>query len=118
MLVREKTTTIITHRAPGFHHWPNAPGEVGYLSHPHRHMFMYVAGFVVQHDDRDVEFHTVQAWLRDLINDNHDFGAMSCEMIAKWVSSQLVGAGHRPPSFVEVWEDGEHGARVEFEVVR
>ncbi len=116
-MIKTKTTTVITHRAPGFHNWPEAPDEVGYLSYPHRHMFMFVVGFAVRHDDREVEFHTAQSWLRDAIHDNVDYGARSCEMIAKDLARELVVAEHPHPTFVEVWEDGEHGARVDFEHV-
>lgn len=108
-----KSTVIVTHRTPGFHYWPGAAGDVSYLAHRHRHLFLMVVGWPVEHDDRDVEFHTAQKWIADSYKANHDFGAMSCEMIAKELWEKLILAGYPTPKWIEVWEDSECGARVE-----
>src|SRR5688572_5193132 len=103
---------IVTHRVPGFHFYPSADGEVSYLANRHRHLFFLVVAWQVNHLDRDVEFHTAQDWIRKAFPEPVDFGAKSCEMIAKMLAEQLVEAGHRVPAWVEVWEDQECGARV------
>lgn len=68
----------------------------------------------VGHDDWDNEFHAMQTWIRKTFEPNIDFGAKSCEMIAKDLCIKLEDAGHRIPNWIEVWEDHEVGARVEF----
>jgi len=110
-----QTQVIVTHRIAGFHFWPDAPDEVAYLKSLHRHLFMFVVAWKVGHDDRDVEFHTAQKWIREAYDEPKNFGAMSCEMISKDLWSKLVDAGHAAPAWVEVWEDEECGARVEFQ---
>jgi len=108
------TTVMVTHRLPGFHCWPGAPKAVEYLAFPHRHLFLIIVAWRVGHPDRDVEFHTAQGWIRELYQPNHDFGARSCEMIAKDIRDGLVGRGFKSPAWVEVHEDEENGSRVEF----
>lgn len=108
-----KTTIMVSHRQIGFHWWPGAPEEVAYLAHPHRHLFLMVASFEVQHSDRQLEFHTVQTAIREQFKDVHDFGPRSCEDIARELGDALASMG-MPPEWVEVYEDEEHGARVEW----
>lgn len=109
------TRVIITHRVPGFHCWPEAPDSVDYLSARHRHLFLLVVGWTVTDDDRQVEFHTAQDWVRKSFAEVQDFGHRSCEMIAKGLYEDLKACDEVPlPSFIEVWEDEECGARVEF----
>lgn len=107
------TQVVVTHRVSGFHYWPGAPDETSYLRHRHRHLFMLVVGFEVLGHNREVEFHAAQATIRGMYEDPHDFGSKSCEMIAKELGEWL-GRVDMPPAFVEVWEDEENGARVEF----
>lgn len=116
--VSRRTVTATVARV-GFHSWPAAPARVGYLASPHRHLFTIRAEFDVTHADRDVEFHIAQGWLdaavRELYPQEQDrgeyaFGHSSCEHIAQAVAEALP---HRPRA-VEVWEDMENGARVEF----
>jgi len=117
-----KTTVIITFQLEGIHNWPEAKQvfpDVAFLSDPHRHMFHFKMSKLVTHTDRDVEF---IRWKREVIEYLHnmydragisgarqylDFGRMSCEDIAtkllRWFDCE----------YVEVWEDGENGARVE-----
>lgn len=111
------TKTISTIRIPGFHNWPQAPNEVGYLGSKHRHLFTIRCEWPVHHDDRDVEFHLAQQAMRDVLEkwregDVYEFEGMSCEMIARAVGARLEQS-FREPSAVEVWEDDECGARVE-----
>ena len=113
---------IATIAVVGFHRWEGALPAVKYLAGTHRHLFTIRAEFGVSHDDRDVEFHIAQGWLRDALvrvwgtpSGVCDFGAMSCEMIAERINLALWnGPGQRCASALEVWEDGENGARVCF----
>lgn len=115
---RVKSTIIVTHRVTGFHFWPDAPEARGYLSHRHRHQFLIIVGHAVAHDDRAIEFHDLQDAVRGLFSKEvMDFGAKSCEMIAKDIAGGLRLLNYRP-AWVECWEDEENGARIEFEDVR
>jgi hypothetical protein len=107
------TTVIATHRVKGFHYWPNAPDEVAYLRALHRHEFMFIVGWKVGHDDRQVEYHTAQAWMKSFFVEPQNFGARSCETLCKDMFVSLELAGHPKPSFIECWEDEENGSRVE-----
>jgi hypothetical protein len=67
----------------------------------------------VQHQDREIEFHLLKADVERVLVAPMDFGRMSCEHIATMLADQLEVCGVRA-SAIEVWEDGENGARVEF----
>lgn len=112
-------------RIEGIHHWPKCPHrEVEYLRDPHRHMFHIKAWVNVSHDDRDVEFimlkHQIDEYLvgkyakTDLPTSRWvcDFGAMSCEMIARELLDRFG------LSRCEVSEDGENGAIVSIQETR
>lgn len=75
---------------PGFHFWKDAPEEVSFLRHNHRHLFGIECIFEVNHQDRQLEFFIVQQALRKHLDltyeqdhNGYQFGAMSCEMIAQ-----------------------------------
>lgn len=100
----------------GTHCWPNCDiEEVSYLRNSHRHLFYIKAFKQVFHSDRDVEFiefqHDIKSYLHNkYFNDHlrlHEFGALSCEMLAKELIQQfdLVRC--------EVNEDNENGSIVE-----
>jgi hypothetical protein len=103
----------ITHKEPGYHFWANAPAEVSFLRHPHRHLFTFRAVIEVDHDDRAYEFFIEQRKLQQLLDTffNHNlqhelfFGQMSCEMIADQILEAM-------PHYtgMEVNEDDENGA--------
>jgi len=112
----------------GTHNWPDCPfDEVYYLRDPHRHVFYIKAHKQVMHDDRDVEFimlkHHIQQYLIERYwagwNEREgftgtalcEFGAMSCEMIAR----ELIEAFDL--SRCEVSEDNENGAIVQHEYI-
>lgn len=104
------TTTVVTHRIPGFHFAPQVEGsDRTYLANRHRHMFMLIVGW-----KGNVEFHEAQDWLRAKYEPNTDFGGRTCEAIAKDIGVGMAEAGHCHPAWVEVWEDGENGSRVAF----
>lgn len=109
-----KTTVMVTHRQVGFHCWPDAPIERAYLRQVHRHLFLIIASVHVHHDNRDVEFHDLQDMVRDHYQEVHDFKSQSCETIARRLGDSLRVKHNLPVAWVEVWEDAEVGARVEF----
>lgn len=110
-----KTTVFITLSVEGVHHWPDCNlEEVGFLRHPHRHLFGVKCHFPVKHDRRDIEFIVAKRSVRFYLLKKYgkgdgvcDFGSMSCEMIAK---DLLENFGLVKCS---VDEDGENGAEVE-----
>lgn len=112
---------FVTFKVEGLHHWPDAPPRRNYLSNPHRHQFGFRVETTVKHDDREIEFHDLRDRAEFLAGDLGapgpltklvDFGAMSCEHIARELGAQLAREYER--SFVvTVDEDGECGATVE-----
>ena len=114
---------IATFKVPGFHNWPDAPDGERYLRASHRHLFTFRIEVDVSHADRDVEFHVLLAHakarivsrLYDATNDVHgyDFGAQSCEHLAQGLHDRL-SSQFPSISAIEVWEDDECGARLEF----
>ena len=102
----------------GTHCWPDAPLHREYLRARHRHLFVIRASLHVTHDDREVEFHDLQADVQHALHTafRHDdagvgFGTASCEQIATLVGEWLV-ATHKRPVTVSVFEDDECGAEV------
>lgn len=103
---------IIKLEVEGIHYWKEAPKEVGFLRHPHRHIFHITAEKAVGHNDRDIEiimfkrnvlFFLKSKHFNDTIN-LHDFGKMSCEDIADKVGNYFSCTS------VTVLEDNENGA--------
>jgi hypothetical protein len=116
----------------GYHLFPDAPREVGYLADKHRHEFQFKVMIEVAHDNREIEFHTLKRfclWAIDEVTQKNirneiEFGQMSCEMIADMLMGLLVKdkmTGYFPGSdgsasigkprqiIIEVSEDGECG---------
>lgn len=95
----------------GFHCWPEASGVRDYLAQRHRHKFIVQAEIETRHDDREIEFHDFLDFCKNN-TPRGDLGRLSCEQIGR----QLVQAvAQRWPGRVvdvQVWEDGEVGARV------
>lgn len=104
-----RTVVWITTQFEGFHRWAAAPDDVGFLRHFHRHLFKVRAGIAVTGQDREVEFFQFKARVdKSLDRFRGQHFEASCEMIAQHVL-ETTGA-----NFVEVSEDGENGAYVEF----
>ena len=112
-----KTNVIAKIEIEGLHNWPAADKvfpEVGFLSNMHRHKWYITAKKKVHHDDRDVEFilfgRDIKEWLNhqyyNPISRTHEFGAKSCEMLAKEIMKEFDCV------YVSVFEDNENGAEV------
>lgn len=109
-----KTLVIVTCIVEGFHYWKNAPEDVKFLSYPHRHNFLVKLFVQVTNHDREVEFFTLQKSLKDwLSNFFKEVREDSCESIAIKIGEEF-GRLYNVIA-VEVWEDGENGARVELQ---
>ena len=116
-MIETKTNIIIRFQLDGMHNFPKAAllfPEAAFLADRHRHMFHFELHKQVNHDDRDVEFicfkRDVMNYLVDQYSDNYrrtlEFGAMSCEMIAKELLEKFDCLS------VTVSEDNENGAIV------
>lgn len=106
----------------GIHFWANAPEEVAFLRHPHRHIFKISATCEVSHDDRELEFFMVRqhidTFIKGTFNAYHAnmpdilyLGPASCEMVATMVQTMLADVYSRPFS-VTVREDDENAGIV------
>ena len=113
-----RTYVSVRLQVDGMHNFPKAAElfpEVAFLADRHRHMFHIEAKKEVFHDDRDVEFIMFKKDIQDFLKQmyyrpetrTHEFGPMSCEMIAKQILNQFSCVA------VSVWEDLENGATVE-----
>lgn len=109
-----KNTVIVQFEIEGFHQYPNAPEEVGFLSNKHRHTFVVKAGYQVSDLNREREIFLcrdeVKSYLYEAFGSPCIFGDMSCEMIANEI---LEFASEDGMVWCEVWEENTGGARVE-----
>ena len=117
MGVVKKKVVVVTVEFEGLHRWKDCQyEEVNFLREWHRHKFFVKVGVRVDGSDREVEFFTFKYWLeREVLKEwkGKRFES-SCEMIAEEIGKRCLDARYRV-DFVEVWEDGENGARVEWE---
>lgn len=108
-----KSTVILDFEIEGFHHYPNAPKEVDFLRHPHRHLFQIRVGYDVTDLNREKEIFIQQAYLEEYFGECYGhpayFDDMSCEMIADDLLNFIKYDGGQ---WVEVFEDGKGGAKV------
>jgi len=113
--MKTKTSIIVRWQFEGFHFYADAPVDVEFLRHNHRHLFKCEAKIEVSHDDRELEFFLVQRKLKERFKDG-EMNGWSCEMIAKEVLTFLQNAYGFRDMEIEVSEDGENSAVVEFSV--
>jgi len=109
-----KAQIIVQFDVEGFHNYPNAPTEVQFLEHKHRHVFQITAGYMVTNLNREKEIFLQRDELKFYLNECYgspcEFGSMSCEMIAK----ELMQYGDEDGMvWCEVWEEKTGGARIE-----
>jgi hypothetical protein len=113
-----RTSVIVRLQVDGMHNFPKAAElfpEVAFLAERHRHIFHIELKKEVFHDDRDVEFIMFKKDVTDFLKQmyykpetrTHEFGPMSCEMIARQLLNQFSCVS------ATVWEDLENGAIVE-----
>lgn len=125
-----RTTIIAKIQVPGTHQWSTMPEGLPqqYLKNRHRHLFKIVARITLPSDadmsnhHRCIEFIELQQeiWrgISTLYARNQgqvEFGDRSCESIARELAGFLaLAVSGCAAVVVEVWEDGENGAAVEW----
>ena len=128
---REKSKMIVnrwiwvTFQKEGIHKYPAAltdPAlatgdeyDVSFLGYPHRHMFHFRVAIKVTHNDRDIEFIQFKRWLENLYKDDViQLDYKSCEMMSDDLFDQIVAKYPGRDVKIEISEDGENGAMVEY----
>lgn len=109
-----KRTVIIQFEIEGFHHYPNPPKEVEFLSYNHRHTFVVKCGYKVSELDREKEIFICRDIIKQSLIKKYgnpcQFKNMSCEMIAEEI---LYEYKKENMIWCEVWEEETGGAKVE-----
>jgi hypothetical protein len=111
-------TITVEWSVDGYHRWPEASGERVYLADRHRHRFAFTVTIVVEHADREVEFHDLLDVCRGmgLFADSGagvDFGRRSCEQLAEEVARAVLTMFPVGWCLVTCSEDGYVTASVE-----
>lgn len=119
-MTKKQTAVWVDTQFVGFHQWKEAPDDIAYLRHPHRHLFK-VRVSIPTTAEREIEFHQLKHALDDLIarlpcaDPPRDF-SWSCEQIASHLAVHLLAQyPNHPHVGVCVSEDGECGASVVLE---
>lgn len=116
----------VTFQKEGIHKYPAAltdPAlatgdeyDVSFLGYPHRHMFHFRVAIKVTHNDRDIEFIQFKRWLENLYKDDViQLDYKSCEMMSDDLFDQIVAKYPGRDIKIEISEDGENGALVEYD---
>ena len=119
----------VTFQKEGMHRYPAAATDpalatgdeydVSFLANPHRHMFHFRVWADVVHNDRDIEFIQFKRWLENLYRDNTlQLDYKSCEMMADDLYIQIASRYPNRAVWIEVSEDGENGALIQYEITR
>lgn len=107
----------------GIHCYPAALedprlADVSFLGHPHRHIFHFKVTIEVVHADRDIEFIQFKRWLESLYDtDTMQADYKSCEMLGEELARVIMGKYPNRDLIVEVFEDDENGAIVQYQKV-
>jgi len=115
----------VTFQKEGIHKYPAAledPAlatgdeyDVSFLGYPHRHKFHFRVAISVLHNDRDIEFIQFQRWLENLYKDDIlQLDYKSCEMMSDDLFEQIADSYPRRDIKIEISEDGENGALIEY----
>lgn len=108
-------TIFVTFQKEGIHRYPDAPEGVEFLRSPHRHIFHFRVTVEVFHNDRDIEFILFKRELEGLYSDKTlQMDYKSCEMLAEDLIDYIGKAYPGRKVWVEVSEDGENGATLEY----
>lgn len=109
-----KKTIVLDFEVEGYHFYPNAPKQVSFLENNHRHLFQIRVGYKVNFLNREKEIFIQQDFLKDYLLETYgspcQFKNMSCEMIASELLEFIIEDGG---IWVEVFEDGKGGAKIE-----
>ena len=101
----------VTFQKEGIHCYTDAPDEVAFLRHPHRHMFHFKVSLEVFHTDREVEFIMFKRELETLYGRGTlELDYKSCEMLAEDLEKYILTKYPSRHYNIEVSEDNENGA--------
>jgi 6-pyruvoyl-tetrahydropterin synthase len=114
-------TILVKTMFEALHQYKDAPKNVEFLKHPHRHQFHVEVEITVEHGDRELEFFTVKHILDDYVLDAALFIqsyknviALSCEDMAERIADELatrLKIDRFRIRYVEVSEDGQNAGR-------
>lgn len=116
----KKTSIYVTFQKEGIHCYPAALTDpalqsVKFLGYEHRHIFHFKVKIDVLHNDRDIEFIMFKRWLEGLyVNNTLQLNHKSCEMIGEDLYVQINAMFPGRDVTIEVSEDGENGAILEW----
>lgn len=100
----------------GIHKYPDAPEDVSFLRHPHRHIFHFKIKIEVFHDDRDIEFIMFKRELESLFSSGTmDIDYKSCEMLANDLAAYILKKYKGRDLVIDISEDNENGAEIHYE---
>ena len=119
----------VTFTREGIHKYPEAATDpllatgdeydVSFLASPHRHIFHFKIFITVEHSNRAIEFIQFKRCLENLYKDNTlQLDYRSCEMIAEDLYLQIANKYPSRDVKIEVSEDNENGAYMEFLTTR
>ena len=115
-----KRTIFVTFQKEGLHYYPAAAtapalADVSFLGSPHRHIFHFRVDIEVEHSNRDIEFIQFKRWLEQLYSSGVlELNYKSCEMMAEDLYVQIATRYPERNIKIEISEDGENGAHLEF----
>jgi len=120
-----KKYIYIKFRKEGIHCYPDAAtnpklatgdwDDVSFLANKHRHIFHYRVQIEVFHNDRDLEFIQAKRQCEKWLNDGElDINSKSCEMLGEELYEKIAGQWPDRDVKIEVSEDNENGAVLEF----
>ncbi len=116
----------VTWRREGIHKYPAALtdpnlADVEFLGYPHRHIFHFRVWIDVFHNDRDLEFIQFKRWCESLYSSDNSVLSLdhkSCEMMADDLYIQIAQRYPGRVVHIEVSEDGENGALIQYELTK
>ncbi len=116
----------ITWQREGIHKYPAALtdpnlSDVQFLGYPHRHQFHFRVWIDVFHNDRDLEFIQFKRWCESLYSSDNSVLSLdhkSCEMMADDLYIQIAQRYPGRVVHIEVSEDGENGALIQYELTK
>jgi hypothetical protein len=126
---KAKRQIWVTWQKEGIHKYPAAATDpalatgdeydVSFLASPHRHIFHFRVWIDVFHNDRDVEFIQFKRWCESLYSGHGAVLSLdykSCEMMADDLYIQIASRYPGRVVHIEVSEDGENGALIQYEL--
>lgn len=79
-----KTMAVVRFQIEGFHRWPKATPQRGYLAGRHRHMFHVEAQIELFRDDREIEFHDFLDFCKSIFRAGKCTGKAARQWLTIW----------------------------------